>query len=86
MQSTQFTEDQKNQLISQGIAADQDFLFNIATGTYDYISDGADRIVQANSISDVLGTLDSMLEPTDAVLVKASHFMGLSRVVEGLIR
>ena len=46
----------------------------------------ADRIVQANSISDVLGTLDSMLEPTDAVLVKASHFMGLSRVVEGLIR
>lgn len=47
VQSTQFTEDQKNQLISQGIAADQDFLFNIATGTYDYISDGADRIVQA---------------------------------------
>ena len=46
----------------------------------------ADRIVQADSISDVLGTLDSMLDPTDAVLVKASHFMGLSRVVEGLIR
>lgn len=45
-----------------------------------------DKIMQARSVSEVLCALDSMLEPRDAVLVKASHFMGLSRVVEGLIR
>lgn len=43
-------------------------------------------LVHVQSISDVLEILDNMLEPSDAVLVKASHFMGLSRVVEGLIR
>ena len=46
----------------------------------------AKNIMQANAVSDILGTLDTMLEPNDIVLVKASHFMGLSRVVEGLIR
>lgn len=46
----------------------------------------ADKIMQAENVADVLGTLDLMLEPNDAVLVKASHFMGLFRVVEGLIR
>ena len=44
-----------------------------------------DKIMQAETVSDVLGMLDSLLMPQDAVLVKASHFMGLSRVVEGLI-
>ncbi len=46
----------------------------------------AHKIVQTSSISDVLGVLDTLLQPEDAVLVKASHFMQLSRVVEGLIR
>ena len=48
---------------------------------------GADerKIVRANSLSEVLGDLDSWVESGDAVLVKASHFMGLERVVEGLI-
>ena len=27
----------------------------------------------------------ALLEPGDAVLVKASHFMGLTRIVEGLV-
>ncbi len=44
-----------------------------------------DRIVRAATISDVLGELDICVEPGDAVLVKASHFMGLERVVEGLV-
>lgn len=43
------------------------------------------RIVCAASIADVLGELDTYIEPGDAVLVKASHFMGLERVVEGLV-
>ena len=34
---------------------------------------------------DVLEELDALLEPGDAVLVKASHFMGLTRIVEGLV-
>lgn len=45
----------------------------------------AARIVRAASLSDVLGDLDTCVEPGDAVLVKASHFMGLERVVEGLV-
>ena len=45
----------------------------------------AARIVRASSLSDVLGDLDAYVEPGDAVLVKASHFMGLERVVEGLV-
>lgn len=44
-----------------------------------------DRIVRAGSLSEVFGDLDTCVEPGDAVLVKASHFMGLERVVEGLV-
>ena len=44
----------------------------------------ADSVLSVDAISDVLGELDIRLEPDDCVLVKASHFMGLSRVVEGL--
>lgn len=44
-----------------------------------------DRIVRAGSLSEVFGDLDTCVEPGDAVLVKASHFMGLARVVEGLV-
>ena len=43
------------------------------------------RIVRAGSLSEVFGDLDACVEPGDAVLVKASHFMGLPRVVEGLV-
>lgn len=41
-------------------------------------------VLKAETLSDVLGELDIRLTPDDCVLVKASHFMGLSRVVEGL--
>ena len=44
-----------------------------------------DRIIEANTVADVLEVLDAHLEPDDAVLVKASHFMNLDRVVEGLV-
>ena len=40
---------------------------------------------QTDSIPGVLGELDNLLEPGDALLVKASHFMGLERVVGGLV-
>lgn len=43
-------------------------------------------IIETQELSEVLGDLDIYLEPGDAVLVKASHFMGLERVVEGLMR
>ena len=43
------------------------------------------RIVRASALSEVLGDLDVCVEPGDAVLVKASHYMGLERVVEGLV-
>ncbi len=43
------------------------------------------RIVRTQAISEVLGDLDTFVESGDAVLVKASHFMGLERVVEGLV-
>lgn len=46
----------------------------------------ASRISRAATVADVLEELDTLLEPGDAVLVKASHFMGLTRVVEGLVR
>ncbi len=45
----------------------------------------ASRVSCAEGTSDVLGDLDASLEEGDAVLVKASHFMELSRVVEGLV-
>ncbi|MCI8452944.1 UDP-N-acetylmuramoyl-tripeptide--D-alanyl-D-alanine ligase [Enterorhabdus sp. P55] len=43
------------------------------------------KITRAATVADVLGELDVLLEPGDAVLVKASHFMGLERVAEGLV-
>ncbi|MDO4290138.1 MAG: UDP-N-acetylmuramoyl-tripeptide--D-alanyl-D-alanine ligase [Eggerthellaceae bacterium] len=43
------------------------------------------RVVRARTVADVLEVLDAYLEKDDAVLVKASHFMGLTRVVEGLV-
>ncbi len=42
-------------------------------------------ITTLNTVADVLEVLDSRLEQGDAVLVKASHAMGLERVVEGLV-
>lgn len=45
----------------------------------------AGSIVETESIPGVLGELDNLLEPGDTVLVKASHFMGLERVVGGLV-
>lgn len=42
------------------------------------------HVSRASTVADVLEALDALLEPGDAVLVKASHFMGLERVVEGL--
>lgn len=65
----------------------------ICIGTLaDYIAQGAEqagmpaaRLSRAASVADVLEELDTLLEPGDAVLVKASHFMGLTRVVEGLV-
>ncbi len=43
------------------------------------------EVMTLDTVADVLEVLDSRLEPGDAVLVKASHFMGLDRVVEGLV-
>lgn len=43
------------------------------------------KIVHVNTIGDVLETLEGNLTSEDAVLVKASHFMELHRVVEGLV-
>jgi len=45
----------------------------------------SDKITQVDSLSEILKELDSYLEPGDVVLVKASHFMGLDRVVGGLV-
>lgn len=45
----------------------------------------ADTVLETDSIPGALGELDNLLEPGDAVLVKASHFMGLERVVGGLV-
>ena len=44
----------------------------------------ADKVVHLPAIPDVLRELDVLLEPGDALLVKASHFMDLTRIVEGL--
>ena len=43
-----------------------------------------ESVLKVRSISKVLGELDIRLAPDDCVLVKASHAMGLARVVEGL--
>lgn len=45
----------------------------------------AETVVRAHSVAEVLGELDGSVRPGDAVLVKASHFMELTRVVEGLV-
>ncbi len=45
----------------------------------------ADRVRQLDSVAEILGELDCAVTPKDAVLVKASHFMGLERVVGGLV-
>lgn len=44
----------------------------------------AERIMRTQSGAEVLGMLEGTLQPDDAVLVKASHFMGLDRLAEGL--
>ena len=44
-----------------------------------------DRILQASTQAAALASLEEVLGAEDAVLVKASHFMGLDRLVEGLI-
>ncbi len=43
------------------------------------------KVMRADTVADVLEILDARLEAGDAVLVKASRFMGLDRVVEGLV-
>lgn len=43
------------------------------------------KVIVVDAVPDVLRELDAVLEPGDAVLVKASHFMELTRVVEGLV-
>ncbi|WP_251211909.1 UDP-N-acetylmuramoyl-tripeptide--D-alanyl-D-alanine ligase [Adlercreutzia murintestinalis] len=45
----------------------------------------AEHIVEAPTQAAALAQLEEMLGADDAVLVKASHFMGLDRLVEGLI-
>ena len=57
-----------------------------------YIAEGAkaagmpeERISHVDSVADVLLLLEGRLSDDDAVLVKASHFMELDRVVEGLL-
>lgn len=61
-----------------------DLAAHIATAAKAAGMDPAD-IVEVRSVSEVLGELDTCVGPGDAVLVKASHFMGLERVVEGLV-
>lgn len=43
-----------------------------------------DRIIEADTVADVLDAIEGRLEADDTLLVKASNFMGLNRVVEGL--
>lgn len=45
----------------------------------------SDKILHVESIPDVLTDLESYAGPGDVVLVKASRFMGLERVVGGLV-
>lgn len=44
-----------------------------------------ERVSCASTTASALGELESLVEPGDAVLVKASNCMGLTRVVEGLV-
>lgn len=43
------------------------------------------KVIHVSNVSDVLEELDTYLLPGDGVLVKASRFMGLERVVGGLV-
>lgn len=43
------------------------------------------KVIYLQSIGEVLEALEGRLNEEDAVLVKGSHFMGLNRVVDGLI-
>lgn len=51
------------------------------------ISSGMDRscVVKAGTIGEALEALEGYLDEDDVVLVKASHFMHLDRIVEGLV-
>ena len=44
-----------------------------------------ERVMRAASIAEALSELEEALGADDAVLVKASHFMGLDRLAEGLV-
>lgn len=44
-----------------------------------------ERVACTDSVAGALAELETRVEPGDAVLVKASNCMGLSRVVEGLV-
>lgn len=46
---------------------------------------GADRVSHVDGIGAALELLEGNLSPDDVVLVKASHFMRLDRLVEGLV-
>lgn len=57
-----------------------------------FIADGAlsagfseQDIVRCETVADALAYLEPVLEAGDAVLVKASHSMGLGRIAEGLV-
>jgi UDP-N-acetylmuramoyl-tripeptide--D-alanyl-D-alanine ligase len=45
----------------------------------------AERIISVATRGEALNELETRLEPGDAVLVKASHFMELERIVRGLL-
>ena len=43
------------------------------------------RIVRVADADEAVRALEGKIDPSDVVLVKASHFMHLDRVVEGII-
>lgn len=45
-----------------------------------------EQIVRVEDAAEALAVVTTMVEAPDAVLVKASHYMGLDRVAEGLVR
>lgn len=47
---------------------------------------GEESIHSVQTTGEALGLLEGNLAASDAVLVKASHFMNLNRIVEGLVR
>ena len=46
---------------------------------------GKQQVMHVSSYADIFQELDILLRPGDAVLVKASNCMGLSKIVEGLL-